>query len=405
MLRLLTAGESHGKALVSILDGFPSGLKLDLAAVNAELKRRQQGYGRSARQKIESDSVEFIGGLRHGVTTGAPLAMLINNRDWENWQHVMSTMQPQFDDAAVQEQLTKKAINKFRPGHADLPGTLKFKQQDIRDVLERASARETAARVAAGAVCEQLLAHYGISVTGTVIQVGEVSSKLDLSQLQINDIKQQQSNSQFFCADSAVESQMQAAVDDARKNGDTTGGTIEVHADGCPVGLGSYTQWDERLDGQLAQALMSIQAIKAVELGDGIAAAQRNGSQVHDAIYAAQSDSTKSALPFYRQTNRAGGIEGGMTNGERIVIRAFMKPLPTLVKGLPSVSFPEFKEDTAHFERSDICAIAAASVVAQSMVCFVLAQALLQKFGSDSLTDTLDALNKYRADCANLRVL
>jgi chorismate synthase len=403
MLRLLTAGESHGKALVSILDGFPSGLELDLSAVNAEMERRQQGYGRSARQKIESDSVEFLGGLRHGITTGAPLAMFIRNRDWDNWQHVMSSIPPQLDDPSVQEQLTKKLISSFRPGHADLPGTLKFKQRDIRDVLERASARETAARVAAGAVCAQLLEHCGISITAAVTKVGGIASTLNLSELQITDIKKNQLDSKLFCVDADAELQMLAVIDEARRNGDTVGGVIEIHAEGCPVGLGSCTQWDERLDGQLAQALMSIQAIKAVEVGDGIDAAQNRGSQVHDAIYAADEEQEQEySLPFSRQTNRAGGIEGGMTNGERVVLRAFMKPIPTLAKGLPSVSFPEFKPDAAHFERSDVCAIAAASVVAKAMVSFVLARTLLQKFGSDTVTDILSSLNKFRSDCANL---
>ncbi len=398
-LRFLTSGESHGPALVAILDGFPAGLAVDLEKLNHELWRRQQGYGRGSRQKIETDKVEVVGGVRHGITSGAPIALYIRNKDWDNWKHVMSSeaidpLQPE-----ARQQLEKKAISRFRPGHADLPGTLKFRQRDIRDVLERASARETAARVAVGAFCLQLLEQFGVKMAAHVLQVGGVKAKPVANNVDLNDLDKIILASEMFCADQDAEAEMIGLIKTTWQDGDSLGGIVEVLADGLPVGLGTYTQWDGRLDGQLAQALMSVQAIKAVEVGDGVDNACRTGSSVHDPIIPSQNGGERSGLPFRRTSNHAGGLEGGMTNGERLQIRAYMKPIPTLRKGLPSVSYPEFEADTAHFERSDVCAISAASVVCKAMVAFVLARELIEKFGGDTLADIEQSLKSYRQYC------
>ncbi len=398
MLRFLTSGESHGPGLLAIVDGFPAGLKVDIAKINHELWRRQQGYGRGSRQKIESDRAQIMGGVRHGVTTGAPVGLLINNKDWENWRAVMDAEEPDSTNPEVLEQLSKKQITRFRPGHADLAGTMKFGQTDIRNVLERASARETAARVAMGALCQQLLAELGINLAGHVVQVEQIKANPADPSLSVARLNEVIDESEMFCADTEATERMKALIKATWTEGDSLGGVVEVIAEGLPVGLGSYTQWDCRLDGQLAQALMSIQAIKAVEIGDGVEAAAMPGSQVHDAIY--PSSGGNGSLPFCRQSNHAGGIEGGMTNGERLLVRAYMKPIPTLRKGLPSVSFPDFKADTAHFERSDVCAISAASVVCKAMVAFVLARAVMDKFGGDTMRDIKAAYNNYCKSCS-----
>lgn len=394
MLRFLSTGESHGQALIAVLDGFPAGMKLDIELLNKELQLRQQGYGRGARQKIETDTAEFIGGLRHGITTGAPLSMLVKNRDFDNWKHVMSSAPVDETQAAVQEQFEKKKIERFRPGHADLAGTMKFHQHDIRDVLERASARETAARVAAGAVCQQLLLQIGVRMVSHVLSVGEVKSRMDSESLSMDEICSRVEASEMFCADDAIVPEMKDYIKKAWQEGDSVGGVIEVIVEGLPVGLGSYTQWDRKLDGMLAQALMSIQAMKAVELGDGVNSASLPGSQVHDALYPADGE-----LPFARKTNHAGGIEGGMSNGSRLRVRAYMKPIPTLRKGLPSLSFPEYEAQTAHYERSDVCAVPAASIVAKAMVAFVLARSVLEKFGADNFDDIAAGVSRHREWC------
>jgi chorismate synthase len=402
-LRLTTGGESHGKAITSILEGFPAGLAIDLSAINAELRARQQGYGRSGRQRIESDEVEVSGGLRHGITTGAPLVLTIHNRDAANWTHVMSVTRPDLDDEAVEKQISAKKIERFRPGHADYAGTLKYGHQDVRDVLERASARETAARVAAGAFARLLLRALDIETGAHVIAIGKVASTLDSSDLSISAIEQLISESDVFCADPESAEKMRAAIKQALMDGDSLGGRIEVLADNLPVGLGSYTQWDRKLDGQLAQALMSIQAIKAVEIGDGIESSGLVGTSVHDALHPSATDKENSSqLPVRRQTNHAGGIEGGMTNGERLLVRAYMKPIPTLKTGLPSVSYPEFEASRAHYERSDVCAVPAASVVAKAMVCLTLANSIIDKFAGDSMRELSASLNEYRRYCRSL---
>jgi len=396
MLRFLTTGESHGPALVSVLEGVPAGLNLDIDKINDDMWRRQQGYGRGNRQKIEKDKAEIIGGVRHGITTGAPIAMLIRNRDFENWRHVMSIEPVDMSLPEVIEQFEKKLIERFRPGHADLAGTLKYRQTDIRDVLERASARETASRVAAGGVCRQFLEAFGVKSASHVIQVGSVRAKPKSADMSIEEIDAKVVQSELFCLDDQATESMKELIKSTWTEGDSLGGVIEVVVDGLPVGLGSYTQWDKRLDGQLAQAVMSIQAMKAVEIGDGVEAAGELGSRVHDAIYPA--DST-SRYPFTRKTNHAGGLEGGMTNGERLCVRVYMKPIPTLRKGLDSLSFPEFDAQKAHYERSDVCAIAAASVVCRAMVCLVLANAMIDKFGGDSIGDLKASFMDYEKFC------
>lgn len=396
MLRFLTTGESHGPALVSILEGVPAGLKLDIDKINDEMWRRQQGYGRGNRQKIEKDKAEIIGGVRHGITTGAPIAMLIRNRDFENWRHVMSIEPVDMSLPEVIEQFEKKLIGRFRPGHADLAGTLKYRQSDIRDVLERASARETASRVAAGGVCRQFLEAFGIKSASHVIQVGAVKAKPKAANMSIEEIDAKVVQSELFCLDDDATESMKELIKSTWTEGDSLGGVIEVVVDGLPVGLGSYTQWDKRLDGQLAQAVMSIQAMKAVEIGDGVEGAGAPGSRVHDAIYPGDGNSR---YPFTRKTNHAGGLEGGMTNGERLCLRVYMKPIPTLRKGLDSLSFPEFDAQKAHYERSDVCAIAAASVVCRAMVCLVLANAMIDKFGGDSIGDLKASFMDYEKFC------
>jgi chorismate synthase len=391
---------------------MPAGLQIDLDRVNEELRRRQQGYGRGARQKIETDTADIVGGVRHGVTTGAPIAILVKNRDWDNWRHVMSITAVDFEATEVREQITKKAITRFRPGHADLAGTLKFRQKDIRDVLERASARETAARVAVGAVCQELLRAAGVSMLSHVIEVGGIASGADNSDTKLAELEKKVLESEMFCADVEATERMKETIKAAWREGDSLGGVVEVLADNLPVGLGSYTQWDEKIDGQIAQCVMSIQAIKAVEIGDGVESTRKPGSQVHDALY--EADETRGArliptmeadtvngngLPFTRKTNHAGGIEGGMTNGSRLRVRAYMKPIPTIRKGLPSLAYPSFEAETAHYERSDVCAVPAASVVVKAMVAFALARALLSKFGGDTVADTTKAIEEYRAYC------
>jgi chorismate synthase len=377
-----------------MVEGFPSGLVVDAEKINDELYKRQQGYGRGARQKIEKDQAQIMSGVRHGTTTGAPIALLIENKDWENWLDVMSTEPVDASDSAIAEKLAKKTIKHFRPGHADLAGTIKYKHDDIRNVLERASARETAARVAAGALCQQFLSAFGIKVVSHVIQVGSVKAG-HADQKDLNDLEAAIAHSELFCASEDATEEMKKYIKETWSEGDSLGGVIEVLADGLPVGLGSYTQWDRKLDGRLAQAICSIQAMKAVELGDGITAAGSKGSQVHDALYPADKEGD-GYLPFKRITNRAGGLEGGMTNGERLIVRAYMKPIPTLLRGLESVSYPDFHAHKADYERSDVCAIAAASVVARAMVSIILADAFMDKFGGDSISDIRCAYDNYR---------
>jgi chorismate synthase len=383
MLRFLTAGESHGKALVAILEGVPAGLALDFDAVTAQLRRRQGGYGRGRRMAIESDRAEALSGVRHGVTTGAPIALVIPNKDWENWQKTMHVepVQPEGATGADRPEVTRP-----RPGHADLAGVVKYGHDDIRNVLERASARETAARVAIGSIARQLLASVGAEIVSHVFAVGSVSvdDPLSVTFEQARDIS---ADAPLHCADSAVEKEMIAAIDRARDAGDTMGGSFEVIVRGVPPGLGSYVQWDRKLDGRLAQALMSIPAIKAVGIGRGPAVASLPGSRVHDEILPRAGAPLPGGVNVTRPTNNAGGLEGGVTNGEDLRVSIYMKPIATLMKPLRSVDLRTMAESPASIERSDVCAVPAAAVVAEAMVAFVLADALLEKFGGDSIDE------------------
>jgi chorismate synthase len=381
MLRFLTAGESHGKALVAIVEGVPAGLGLDFDAVTTELRRRQTGYGRGRRMQIESDRAEPLSGVRHGVTTGAPIALLIPNRDWENWQR---TMQVEREMAGAASGSDRPPVTRPRPGHADLAGAIKYAQDDIRNVLERASARETAARVAVGAVARQLLSAIELRIASHVTRIGSaaVADPLGYSFEQIEAIP---SDAPLHCIDRTVEARMIAEIDRAREGGDTMGGTFEVVARGVPAGLGSYVQWDRKLDGRLAQALMSIPAIKAVGIGRGPEVAALPGSRVHDEIVPRRD--ADAIVPLARPTNNAGGLEGGVTNGEDLRLTAYMKPISTLMKPLRSVDLATLAESPAAIERSDVCAVPAAAVVGEAMTAIVLADAVLDKFGGDSLSE------------------
>jgi chorismate synthase len=380
MLRFLTAGESHGQGLVVILEGVPAGLPIDFDAVTADLRRRQLGYGRGQRMAIESDRAEFIAGVRRGRTTGAPLGMIIPNRDWDNWQATMHVESAAPEGARGAR---RAAVVRPRPGHADLAGALKYEHEDIRDVLERASARETAARVAAGAVARQLAGAAGIEITSHVLAIGDAGLPPG-SVVEFRRIAALDPASPLRCVEPAVEVAMMQAIDRAKAEGDTLGGSFEVVARGVPAGLGSYVHWDRKLDGRLAQALMSIHAIKAVAIGDGVEASRRPGSLVHDEIVAV--DDEDGARRITRPTNRAGGLEGGVTNGQDLRVSAFMKPISTLMKPLRSVDLGTLEEAPAAIERSDVCAVPAAAVVGEAMVALVLADALLERFGGDSIS-------------------
>ena len=379
MLRFLTAGESHGQALVMTLDGMPAGLQVDIDALNAQLRRRQGGHGRGRRMQIESDRAEILAGVRHGVTTGAPIALLIRNRDWVNWQQTMYVEREMPEDASG----TKRAdVTRPRPGHADLAGALKYGHSDVRDVLERASARETAARVAAGSLARQLLAAFDIRLASHVSAIGDVVIAADRV-VSFEEANALDDNSPLRCVDEELQQRMIAYIDAARDAGDTVGGAFEIIAAGVPPGLGSYVQWDRKLDGRLGQALMCIHAIKAVGIGIGPDVAVRPGSRVHDEILPPRSE----AAAALRPTNNAGGLEGGVTNGEDVRVTGFMKPIATLMKPLRSVDLNTLTDAPAAIERSDVCAVPAAAVVGEAMVAFVLADAFLEKFGGDSIEE------------------
>jgi chorismate synthase len=372
-VRFLTAGESHGPGLTVIVDGVPAGLALDGAVIDADLRRRQLGYGRGARQRIERDSARITGGVRQGRTTGAPVALWIENRDAVNWERVMSvTPVPEAPDA----------VTRLRPGHADLAGALKYGHEDVRDVIERASARETAARVAAGAVAKAVLAALGIDVLSETIRIGEVAAtaRFDRDAIEASEVR---------CADPDASARMVQAIAAAREAGDTLGGMTAVRASNVITGLGSYAQWDRRLDGRIAQALASVPSAKGVEFADAFDASGERGSRVHDPI-------ERRGPGFGRPRNRAGGLEGGVTNGEDVVVRVAFKPISTLMKPLPSVDLRTGAPAPAHVERSDVCIIPAAGVVAEAMLAFVLADAVCLKFGEDTIDDITSAVARYR---------
>jgi chorismate synthase len=376
--RFLTAGESHGKGLVAVIEGMIAGLPVSEEYIAKDLKRRQVGYGRSARMEIEQDKAEIISGVRHGLTIGSPISLLIWNRVWEDWQEVMSI-------APVDKEISP--ITSPRPGHADLAGITKYGTEDIRPILERASARETAARVAVGAVARRFLAEFDIAIRSHTKSIGKHQAK----QTKSIDWKQVES-SPVRCADVEAEKAMMAAIDEVKAEGDTLGGVFEVIATGVPVGPGSHVQWDRRLDGQIAQAIMSINAVKGVEIGAGFSQANTKGSLAQDIIEL----SPEGAMPpWNRTTNRAGGIEGGISNGQPIVVRAVIKPIATLGKPLPSVDLRTGKKTEAHYERSDICVVPAAGVIGEAMLAIVLTNAMLEKFGGDHLKETLVNYKNY----------
>jgi len=380
---MLTAGESHGPGLTVVVEGLPARVPVDRAAIDAELRRRQGGYGRGGRMKIESDAVEILSGVRHGLTLGSPVSFLIRNRDHENWKDVMSP------DPQPPEAKTRRALRRPRPGHADLAGALKYVTDDLRSVLERASARETAARVAAGALVRGLLDAAGVKVRSHVLRIGPAALPPDgvVAWEALDRIEE----SPVRCSDADVASAMIGEIDRAKRAGDTVGGVFEVVVRGLPPGLGSFSQWDRRLDGRLAQALMSIPAVKAVALGAGFEGGERAGSAFHDEIF------FDAERGLHRGSNRAGGLEGGVTNGEELRVRAVVKPIPTLLMPLRSIDLVTKEPEAASVERSDTCVVPAAGVVGEAMVAWVAADALLEKLGGDSLPELLEHLEATRA--------
>src|SRR6476646_2512239 len=392
MLRFLTAGESHGQALVVIVEGVPAGLPLGADDLSPDLARRQLGYGRGRRMAIEQDRAEILSGVRRGETLGAPIALVIRNRDWTNWQHTMSL------DAEPDESLPgarRAAVTRPRPGHADLAGGLKYSREDLRDVLERASARETAARVAAGAIARKLLARYRIDVTSHVIEIGG-AALVDPLAVRFEQARALAADDDVRCVDAGVAAAMRQVIDKAKEAGDTVGGAFEVIAHGVPPGLGSYVHWDRKLDGRLAQAVMSIPAIKAVGLGRASAVGHLPGSKVHDESLPGGGAPSGTVPGLRRPTNNAGGLEGGVTNGEDVRVTAWMKPISTLMKPLRSVDLSTLTEAAAAIERSDVCAVPAAAVVGEAVVAFVLADALLEKLGADSVGEIDSAWERLR---------
>ena len=383
MLRFYTAGESHGQALLAFISGLPAQLPVDLKFINHELRRRQLGYGRGGRQKIEKDTAEIFAGVRHGKTIGAPIALRIENQDWANWEKILPVEAGTVDDAAARKLVAP------RPGHADLAGSQKFDYHDARYILERASARETAARVAAGAFAKLLLREFETEIASHTIQVGHVRLEKLAPWNKIQAVSKDL-DSPLRCIDAGVQEKMKAEVDAVLKAGDTVGGIFEIVAHNVPVGLGSHAQWDEKLDGRLAQALMSVQAVKAVEIGGGVAGAGSFGSEVQDEIFY-----EKSARRFRRHTNRAGGLEGGITNGEDVVVRGYLKPISTLRQPLHTTDMVTKEPVKAAYERSDWCVVPAGAVAGEAMVALVLADAFLQKFGGDSLAELRRNFDNY----------
>lgn len=380
MIRYFTAGESHGKQLTAIIDGIPSGLKITESDINKDLKRRQGGYGRGGRMKIETDRVEIVSGIRFGRTTGAPITLIIENKDYKNWKKKMSVLERDYDESIF--------VTKPRPGHADLSGCIKYDEKDIRNILERSSARETAARVASGVVAKRILEEFDIKIMSTVTNIGGV--KAELSGLSYDDIINKTERSILRTADKRAEKIMKTKIDEAKKNGDSLGGTFRVVADGIPVGLGTHTQHDRKLDAKIAAAMMSIQAVKGVEIGAGFKYADLPGSKVHDEIFYSK------RRGYYRKTNNAGGIEGGISNAEQIVVNCVMKPIPTLYKPLRSVDMTTKESYEASVERSDTCAVPACAVIGESALALVLADAFLEKFSSDSMTETKRNFSEYK---------
>ena len=382
-MRYLTAGESHGKQLTTIIEGIPAQLELLAADIDDSLIRRQGGHGRGRRMKIEKDLIEITSGVRHGYTLGSPISLVLKNDDFKHWTDVMG-IEPMLDETEV-----RRRISKPRPGHADLNGALKYNHRDIRNVLERSSARETAARVAAGAIAKKLLKEVGISVVGFVKQIHQVKAK-DVPDLSVQEKVRISNESPVYVIDRSVEEEMKQAIDQAKKDGDSIGGICEVHVEGVPAGLGSHVQYDRKLDGKIARAVMSINAFKGVEFGDGFEVASKRGSEVHDEI------SYDESKGYYRETNRLGGFEGGMTTGMPIVVKGVMKPIPTLYKPLNSVDIDSKEPFKASVERSDACAVPAASVVMEHIVAWEVASAMLEQFPSDFMEQFSESVATYR---------
>jgi chorismate synthase len=378
-LRYWTAGESHGKTLIALVDGFPAGVRLDTAPIDADLRRRQGGYGRGGRQRIETDSVEILSGVWHNTTLGSPIALQVINKDYKL---------ERLDD-----------LQRPRPGHGDLTGAIKY-LGPIRGILERASARETTVRVAAGALAKQLLSHFDISAIGYVVELGGI--KLDVPSMTFAERLKTRDASEIYSLDLARDAEVKALIDETGKAGDTLGGVVEVRVEGLPFGLGTHSQWDLKLDGRIAQAVMAVQAIKGVEIGLGFEAARRPGSQVHDPIHFDESKRDTPTLGYERPTNNAGGLEAGMTNGQPLVVRAAKKPISTLRKPLESVNLESKQPESAAYERSDVCAVSAAAIIVENVVAFEVARALVEKFGNDSLVE-MQARHKLFLDMARER--
>ncbi|GCF93707.1 chorismate synthase [Enterococcus florum] len=382
-MRYLTAGESHGPELTAIIEGIPAGLDLSVEKINQELKKRQGGYGRGGRMKIEKDQVRITSGVRHGKTLGSPITMVVENKDWKNWKTVMSV-----EEVPEKDQLLRR-VSKPRPGHADLVGGMKYQHADLRNILERSSARETTVRVAIGALAKQVLSAVGIDIASHVVLLGGIKAQIP-ENLSVAEIRQTTEASEVYTVDPSIEEEMKQLIDQTKKDGDTLGGIVEVRLENVPPGLGSYVQWDRKLDGKLAQAILSINAFKGVEFGLGFEAANQPGSNVMDEII------WEEAEGYSRTSNRLGGFEGGMTNGEQLIIRGVMKPIPTLYKPLMSVDTDTKEPYKASVERSDSTAVPAAAVVAENVAATVIAAELLEQFHSDTMDELIAELNKYR---------
>lgn len=386
-LRYLTAGETHGPQLTAIIEGLPSNLNIDFEELNFQLHRRQKGYGRGRRMQIEKDQANFVGGIRHGYTTGAPVALVVQNNDWKHWQNIMNIEPIEGSDEE------KRRVHRPRPGHADLNGGLKYNLKDLRNVLERSSARETTVRVACGAIARQFLAEFGIKVAGRVIRIGEIEAPYQ--ELPIEELIAVTEASSVRVTDAETEKKMEAYIDQIKQEGDSIGGIVECIVEGVPVGLGSHVQYDRKLDARIAQGVMSINAFKGVEIGIGFEAGTIRGSQVHDEILYTEERG------YHRATNRLGGFEGGMTNGMPVVVRGVMKPIPTLYKPLQSVDIDTKEAFSAQVERSDACAVPAASVVMEHVVAWEIAKAFLEKFGGDSMEEIRANVASYQAQLEN----
>ncbi|MEI7475044.1 MAG: chorismate synthase [bacterium] len=388
--RFLMSGESHGQGLTAILEGIPAGFEINPDDINFQLSRRQKGYGRGGRMLIENDTVKFFAGLRHGYTTGAPVCLWVQNKDWENWEVPMSPLPVDMDNSEIKEAVNKRKITHVRPGHADLSGALKYNHEDVRNILERSSARETAIRVAVGGFAKSVLKSFGINIVGHVLQIGNAVADSKNITHSFKELKEITENSEVRCADKNAEIAMKLEIDKAKEQGDSLGGLFEIVAIGVPVGLGSFVHWDRKLDAKVAQAIMSIPAIKSVAIGAGEKAAELFGSMMHDEIYPKENRSD-----YIRKTNNAGGIEGGMSNGMPIVLRAAMKAIPTMIKPLNSINLEDGEAHVAHYERSDVCAVPAAAVVGEAMLAIVLLEAFLDKFGGDSYTEIKNNYDNY----------